>query len=89
MTNQEMFLYELDGHGYVFENKTWIVGLGGCGGVFEDDQLNMVWEMWNAAQQREGYKFVPVEPSDDAIKFIGGSKQEATIIYKAMIEAAP
>jgi len=51
-TDRELFLYELDGHGYTFENMTW---LGGC---FEDNFLNMAWEMWCAGAQREGYKLV-------------------------------
>ena len=36
-TERELFLYELNGHGYTFENMTW---LGGC---FEDNLLNMAW----------------------------------------------
>lgn len=51
-TERELFLYELDGHGYTFENMTW---LGNC---FEDNFLNMAWEMWCASAQREGYKLV-------------------------------
>lgn len=51
-TERELFLYELDGHGYTFENTTW---LGGC---FEDNFLNMAWEMWQASASREGYKLV-------------------------------
>ena len=57
-TERELFLYELDGHGYTFENMTW---LGGC---FEDNFLNMAWEMWQASAQREGRKLVPVEIAD-------------------------
>lgn len=37
MNDRELFLYELEGRGYTFENMTW---LGNC---FEDDILNMVW----------------------------------------------
>lgn len=41
-------------------------------------------------QKLESGEFVvvPREPCSNVIKFIGGSKQEATLIYKAMIEAA-
>ena len=56
-TNRELFLYELEGRGYTFENMTW---LGDC---FEDNFLNMAYEMWCASASREGYKFVPVEPT--------------------------
>ncbi|MGS0705030.1 DUF551 domain-containing protein [Acinetobacter sp. ANC 3781] len=38
------FFHELDGRGFIFQNKNW---LGGC---FEDDQLQVVWEMWQAAK---------------------------------------
>ncbi|WP_228267194.1 hypothetical protein [Acinetobacter soli] len=47
----EVFFYELNGRGYEFENKTWIHGLGDVGGLFDDDQLNMVWEMYLAGQE--------------------------------------
>ena len=40
------FFHELDGRGFIFQNKKW---LGGC---FEDDQLQVVWEMWQAAKAR-------------------------------------
>ena len=60
-TERELFLYELDGHGYTFENMTW---LGNC---FEDNFLNMAWEMWCASASREGYKLVPLEPTEDML----------------------
>ena len=48
------FFHELDGRGFIFQNKKW---LGGC---FEDDQLQVVWEMWQAKAQAvpEGFKVV-------------------------------
>ena len=66
-TERELFLYELSGHGYEFKNKTWIHGMGDVGGMFDDDQLNMVWEMWTASAQREGYKLVPLQPPNEVI----------------------
>ena len=60
-TERELFLYELEGRGYTFENMTW---LGNC---FEDDSLNMVWEMWCASAQREGYKLVPIKCTNDMV----------------------
>ena len=41
---RKAFFYELDGHGYTFTNMKW---LGGC---FEDDMLNMAWEMWSSGK---------------------------------------
>lgn len=60
LENREAFLLELKERGYLFENTSWMTGLGGHSGIFEDDQLQMVWEMWNASTQRQGFKFVPV-----------------------------
>jgi len=64
-TERELFLYELEGRGYKFENKTWIHGMGDVGGLFDDDQLDMAWEMWCASASREGYVVVPVEPTEE------------------------
>ena len=58
-TERELFLYELEGHGYTFENMTW---LGNC---FEDNFLNMAWEMWCASASREDYKLVPCNPTEE------------------------
>ena len=55
--DKNLFFYELEGRGYTFENMTW---LGNC---FEDNFLNMAYEMWCASASREGYKLVPVEPT--------------------------
>ena len=58
-TERELFLYELKWRGYEFRNTDWHDDWE----RFEDDQLNMVWEMWLASKNREGYKLVPVEPT--------------------------
>lgn len=52
MNDRELFLYELEGRGYTFENMKW---LGNC---FENDILNMAYEMWCTSASREGYKLV-------------------------------
>lgn len=89
-TEKELFLYELKGHRYEFRNTDWYDDWE----RFEDDQLNMVWEMWQAATSRDGYKLVPVEPSETMSD--AGLNCEHDIddfvvineIYKAMIGAA-
>ena len=81
-TERELFLYELDGHGYTFKNMTW---LGGC---FEDNFLNMAWEMWCASASREGYKLVPIEPTMNICNQLSSNVENAKLIYKALIEAA-
>lgn len=85
----DLFLYELDGHGYSFEDKTWIDG------HFADIQLNMAWEMWCASASREGYKLVPVEPTDKMQKHGNrlaladkGYRYDCASIWEAMIGAS-
>ena len=84
-TERELFLYELEGRGYGFENMTW---LGNC---FEDNFLNMAWEMWCASASREGYVVVPVEPTKEMLiaadNCVIDGKVTSHNIYKAMIEA--
>lgn len=62
-TDRELFLYELEGHGYTFENMKW---LGNC---FENDILNMAYEMWCASSSREGYVVVPVDNGSSITRF--------------------
>ena len=91
LENREAFLYELNGLGYSFKNTAWLTGIGGNNGMFEDDQLHMVWEVWNASAQREGFKLAPLEPSKEMLKSADNcgidGKVTANIIYKAMINA--
>ena len=88
-TERELFLYELDGHGYHFKNTDWHEDWE----RFEDEQLNTVWEMWLASANREGYKLVPVEPTermlDSAYSSISDNLHYADLenIYTAMIGA--
>ena len=91
-TERELFLYELDGHGYTFKNMTW---LGNC---FEDNFLNMAYEMWQA-RVPEGYVVVPKEPSAELVNhghqvFLGHFNEGGQtggrslyFAYKAMLEA--
>ena len=60
---RKAFLYELNGHGYHFKNTDWHEDWE----RFEDEQLNMVWEMWLASANREGYKLVPVDSLKEII----------------------
>ena len=46
MSNKKLFFYELEGRGYTFHNKNWDEAKHG----FEDDMLNMAWEMWSSGQ---------------------------------------
>ena len=57
--DKNLFFYELEGRGYTFQNKNWDAAKHG----FEDDMLNMAWEMWSSgkvakAQVPEGFVLV-------------------------------
>lgn len=86
-TERELFLYELEGRGFIFKNKTWIHGMGDVGGLFDDDQLNMVWEMWCASASREGYKLVPLEPTMNMCNQLSSNVENAKLIYKSVMGA--
>ena len=44
--DKKLFFYELECRGYIFKNKRW----DETKHSFEDDVLNMVWEMWSSAK---------------------------------------
>ena len=69
VAERQLFLYELTGRGYEFRNKSWHDDWE----RFEDDQLNMAWEMWLASKNREGYKLVPLELVDEIEDKIWGN----------------
>ena len=57
--------------------------------------FNFSWAMWQASAQREGYKLVPVEPTErmqeigmDFIPTADCQPYDAGMVYKAMIRAA-
>lgn len=55
MGSKELFFYELEGRGYIFQNKKWDEAKHG----FEDDMLNMAWEMWSSAKHSTKAQAVP------------------------------
>ena len=66
-------------------------------GWFEAVRYNTAWRAWQASANREGYKLVPVEPTDIEIESIKEKhwdmrgcqlcKSDYIDLYKAMIEA--
>lgn len=69
--DKDFFFYELEGRGYTFQNKKWDETKHG----FEDDMLNMAWEMWSSAKHSikaqavpEGFILVPKEPTEAMIQ---------------------
>lgn len=55
MESKKLFFYELEGRGYTFQNKNWDEAKHG----FEDDMLNMAWEMWSSAKHSVKAQAVP------------------------------
>ena len=53
--DKNLFFYELEGRGYIFQNKKWDEAKH----VFEDDMLNMAWEMWASAKHGLKAQAVP------------------------------
>ena len=58
----------------------------------DDDDMEVAWTAWQASIQREGYRIVPVEPSEDMImagcmEHGGYDVIDSKSIYKAMIGA--
>ena len=56
----------------------------------DDDDMEVAWTAWQASIQREGYRIVPVEPSEDMImvgcmEHGGYDVIDSKSIYKAMI----
>jgi hypothetical protein len=93
--DKNLFFYELEGRGYIFQNKKWDEAKH----VFEDDMLNMAWEMWSSAKHSVKAQAVPKEPSADLVNhghqvFLGHFNEGGQtggrslyFAYKAMIEA--
>ena len=89
--DKNLFFYELEGRGYIFQNKK----LDEAKHVFEDDMLNMAWEMWSSAKHSvkaqavlEGFVLVPKEPTLEMCHRGRNTRSfKVQDIYKAMIEA--
>ena len=92
--DKKLFFYELEGRGYTFQNKNWDEVKHG----FEDDMLNMAWEMWSlgkAAKAQavpEGFLLMPRKCTNKmahAAKAVDGrlSAFKYADVYDAMVEA--
>lgn len=84
MESKKFFFYELEGRGYTFQNKNWDAAKHG----FEDDMLNMAWEMWSSgqaakAQVPEGFVLVEIKDLRDVISNAGDAmmNEETSSVY--------
>ena len=70
--DKNLFFYELEGRGYIFQNKKWDEAKH----RFEDDMLNMAWEMWASAKHSVKAQAVPesnalLSDAMDAVQKLG------------------
>lgn len=82
--DKNLFFYELEGRGYTFHNKNWDEAKHG----FEDDMLNMAWEMWSSGQAAkahvpEGFVLVEIKDLRDVISNAGDAmmNEETSSVY--------
>ena len=86
MESKNLFFYELEGRGYTFQNKNWDEAKHG----FEDDMLNMAWEMWSSgqaakAQVPEGFVLVSEDQAKDTDRLnflLGGETYIRTVTHR-------
>ena len=84
--NKNLFFYELEGRGYTFHNKNWDEAKHG----FEDNMLNMAWEMWSSgqaakAQVPEGFVLVSEDQAKDTDRLnflLGGETYIRTVTHR-------
>jgi len=96
-TERELFqkAYEKTDHYYINYEKTnasnSAFSWNGQENRYTWHDVNSAWEMWCASAQREDYKLVPVEATDEmrmaAYTMDGDLVGDTSDIYKAMIEA--
>ena len=96
-TERELFqkAYEKTDHYYINYEKTnasnSAFSWNGQENRYTWHDVNSAWEMWCASAQREGYKLVPVEATDEmrmaAYTRDGDLVGDTSDIYKAMIGA--
>ena len=67
--DKKLFFYELEGRGYTFQNKNWDEAKHG----FEDDMLNMAWEMWSSGKAQAAEK---IEALQNAVIFADECRKE-------------
>ena len=81
---------------HLFENECKVLCYKGnmsrsnLGSFYNNEQTNWMYQMWLSSKNREGYKLVPVNPTEEMYLAGFKAKQDGlnTIeIYKAMIGA--
>ena len=90
MNTEEMELFEAECKLLCYKGN---MSRSNLGGFYNNEQTNWMYQMWLSSKNREGYKLVPVEPTermlDSAYSSISDNLHYADLenIYKAMIGA--
>lgn len=88
MNLEEMDLFEAECRLLCYKGN---MSRSNLGNFYNNEQTNWMYQMWLSSKNREGYKFVPVDPTQRMIEaaIIEGNKHGRTDrdLYKAMIGA--
>ena len=90
MSAEEMELFEAECKLLCYKGN---MSRSNLGSFYNNEQTNWMYQMWLSSKNREGYKLVPVEPTermlDSAYSSISDNLHYADLenIYKAMIGA--
>ena len=94
MSAEEMELFEAECKLLCYKGN---MSRSNLGSFYNNEQTNWMYQMWLSSKNREGYKLVPVEPTDIEIESIKEKhwdmrgcqlcKSDYIDLYKAMIEA--
>lgn len=84
MSIEEMELFEAECELLCYKGN---MSRSNLGSFYNNEQTNWMYQMWLSSKNREGYKFVPVEPTYEMIENAIGYDGHIESIYKAMIGA--
>ena len=86
MSIEEMELFEAECKLLCYKGN---MSRSNLGSFYNNEQTNWMYQMWLSSKNREGYKLVPVEPTQEMI-YAGESAGHkgcisVAVVYKAMI----
>ena len=94
MSAEEMQLFEAECKLLCYKGN---ISRSNLGSFYNNEQTNWMYQMWLSSKNREGYKLVPLEPTDIEIESIKEKhwsmrgcqlcKSDYIDLYKAMIGA--
>ena len=87
MTIEEMELFEAECKLLCYKGN---MSRSNLGSFYNNEQTNWMYQMWLSSKNREGYKLVPLEPTQEMVGAVYNSTLDSDDlggIYKAMIGA--